>query len=252
MGTFKHWLKELRYKLRLKAMLNFVKDIDADSHFLMADEIERSVDRFPKDTAFIMEDRQWTYSEFEAYANKVAHWAMNENCVPGDTVAIFARNRLEYVALWFGLSKVGVIPALINYQLRANALAHCLNISHAKLAIVDTELTKEWHSAQKFIEGEIKGFCAFHDGQFPTDLADFDAAIHTQNSERPKRSIRKDILAKATFMKMFTSGTTGLPKAAKVTHTRAQYYMRGFVVPARSTRKDRVLIVLPLYHATGG
>ena len=53
-------------------------------------------------------------------------------------------------------------------------------------------------------------------------------------------------------MKMFTSGTTGLPKAAKVTHVRAQNYMRGFGAGARTTANDRMLMVLPMYHATGG
>jgi len=53
-------------------------------------------------------------------------------------------------------------------------------------------------------------------------------------------------------MKMFTSGTTGLPKAAKVTHVRCMNYMRGMGAGAKATAKDRMMMVLPLYHATGG
>ena len=253
MGSFSDWWKELRFKLTLKKMLNYVKHIDADSPFLVPDELEKSVDKFSKNTAFIMGERQWTYSEFETYANQVAHWAQSEGCEAGDTVAVFARNRLEYVALWFGLSKIGVVPALINYQLRANALAHCLNISHAKLAIVDCELTKEWQSAQKFVEGDIKGFCGFLQGEeSQQELVNFDELVAAQKTNRPDKKHRAGILAKNTFMKMFTSGTTGLPKAAKVTHTRAQIYLRGFVIPSKAGPQDRVMIVLPLYHATGG
>ena len=53
-------------------------------------------------------------------------------------------------------------------------------------------------------------------------------------------------------IKMFTSGTTGMPKAAKVTHVRAQNYLRGIGTGAKSGPKDRMMMVLPLYHATGG
>ena len=253
MGGLSNWIKELRFKLTLKKMLAFVKDVDADSTFLIADEIERTVDKFPNNIAFIMEGQHWSYQDFEQYANRVAHWALSENCTAGDTVAVFARNRLEYVALWFGLTKIGVVPALINYQLRAKALAHCLNISGAKLAIVDCDLTQEWQSAHTFIDGAIKGFCAFNNGGNIVDgLGDFDACLEQQSTNRPDKKLRAGIVGKNTFMKMFTSGTTGLPKSAKVTHTRAQYYMRGFVIPSKASQKDRVFIVLPLYHATGG
>lgn len=250
MGFLDNLRQDISFILTAKRMLKGVKDISSNSPNLVADDLEKAVDRFKNNPAFLEDDREWSYGDFDAYANQVAHWALSENCQPGDTVAVFVRNRLEYVALWYGLSKIGVVPALINYQLRAKALAHCINISDTKMAIVDVELLDAWKSARKLITTSPKEFTAFGDKK--RSYGDFDAAVSSQIKSRPDKSIRADIRSGDLLMKMFTSGTTGLPKAAKVSHTRAQYYLRGFAYASKSTAKDRVMMVLPLYHATGG
>jgi len=233
----------------MKRMLAAVEDVDAASNNLVPDDIERVVDKYPDNIAFIEDEREWTYREFDDYANRVANWALAEGGKPGDTVAVFVRNRLEYVAVWYGLSKVGMVSALINYQLRAAALAHCVTISHAKLVIVDHELVDAWKSAKSKLPNGLSPFGAFGETK---SLSSFDDAVAAQSSTRPNRDIRKDIVAGDVCMKLFTSGTTGMPKAAKVTHARGQYYLRGFVVASGATSTDRVMMVLPMYHATGG
>ena len=245
MGLWTNIRREVKFIRMSKKMLAYVKDVDANSANLLTDDIEKSVDKFSGNLAFMEDERRWTYAQFETYANKVAHWALAQGCEAGDTVAIFARNRLEYVALWFGLSKIGVVPALINYQLRAEALAHCVRISFSKLAIVDTEMAGAWQGANI----EVPAFSAFGSSK---GFENFDEDIADQSSARPERKHRANIKAADLLMKMFTSGTTGLPKAAKVSHTRGQYYMRGFVVPSKAKSTDRMMMVLPLYHATGG
>lgn len=241
--------REVHYLSGVLRMLRSVKSVDAEGHHLIADEIEMRVDKYGKNIAFIEDDKQLTYEDFEIYANRVAHWAQSEGCVPGDTVAVFVRNRAEYVALWFGLSKVGVIPALLNFQLTGSALAHCINISDAKLAILDSELSENWESAKSEMPDALKVFEAFGD---ITDYTSFDLAILEHVPNRPAKTIREGITAGEQCMKMFTSGTTGMPKAAKVTHVRAQNYMRGFAAGSKSKPSDRMMLVLPMYHATGG
>ena len=230
-------------------MLKAVKDVSSTSHNLVADDIEKTVDRFRNNPAFIDDDQTWSYADFEAYANRVAHWALAKNCKPGDTVAIFVGNRLQYVALWFGLSKIGVLPALLNYQLMNKPLAHCVNIADSKLAIVDSSLVKQWRSAASYFETEVPAFSAFGNTK---NMSSFDDEVSNMSDSRPDKAIRKQIKSGDPLMKMFTSGTTGMPKAALVAHTRAQYYLRGFAVASKSKPTDRTLMVLPLYHATGG
>ena len=241
--------REFKFVSGLLRMLKAVKDVDAESDRLIADELEKRVDAFGPNLAFIEDDTQLTYDDMESYANKVAAWASAEGCKAGDTVAIFVRNRAEYVPLWFGLSKVGVIPALLNFQLTGSALAHCINISEAKLLIVDHEMGEQYTNTASEIKIDVKAFSAFGDVE---GLPSFDVAMAEFAPNRPAKSARSGIKAGDQCMKMFTSGTTGLPKAAKVTHVRAQNYMRGMGAGAKAGPKDRMMMVLPMYHATGG
>ena len=241
--------REIGYVRDLLRMLRSVKDVDAASNHLIADELERRVDAFGANIAFIEAERQWTYDDMETYANRVAAWAVAQGLSQNDTVAVFARNRIEYIPLWFGLSKVGVVPALLNYQLAGKALAHCVNISNTPHIIVDHEMAEQWDAAKDRVEGDIKVWAAF--GEIKGE-ASFDAAISEMVPDRPAKSVRSGLIASDQAMKMFTSGTTGLPKAAKVTHVRAQNYMRGIGTGARAKASDRMMMVLPMYHATGG
>ncbi len=249
MGFIKNIIEEVKFIRTMKRMLAAVEDVDTASTNLVPDDIESIVDKYPDNIAFIEDDKEWTYREFDDYANQVTNWAKGEGGKPGDTVAVFIRNRLEYVAIWYGLSKIGMIPALINYQLRSAALAHCVTISYAKLAIVDHEFIDAWKSAQSKLPEGLVAFSAFG---IAKAFKDFDTVISEQSSKRPSRDIRAALVAGDIFMKMFTSGTTGMPKAAKITHTRGQYYLRGFVVASGAKSTDRVMMVLPMYHGTGG
>ena len=249
MGLLQTIKREKQYLSGMLRMLKSIKDVDANGTNLMPDDLEKLCDKFGANIAFLEDDKTMTYDQMETYANRVANWAISEGCVKGDTVCIFLRNRMEYVAIWFGLSKVGVIPALLNFQLTGAALSHCVNISNAKMVVVDSEMLDQWEKAKDDIERPLKVFSAFgvHDG-----YTHFDNVISNIEPHRPPKSARDGIKAGDQLMKMFTSGTTGLPKAAKVTHVRAQNYMRGFAAGAKTTPKDRMLMVLPMYHATGG
>jgi hypothetical protein len=86
------------------------------------------------------------------YANKIANtFSTIYNLKKGDTIALFMDNRPEYVCIWLGLAKIGVISALINTNLKSTALAHSVKISNSKIVIYGHELNegrveREWFS----------------------------------------------------------------------------------------------------------
>lgn len=78
----------------------------------------------------------------ETYSNRIANFFLSRGYSKGDTVALFMENRPEYVATWLGLAKIGVIPALINYNLSQDSLLHTVEIADCRAIIYGLELEK--------------------------------------------------------------------------------------------------------------
>lgn len=252
MGFFSALGREIFYTRELIRLLKTLKSITPDSADLTADLLERTVDAHKTRPAFILEDGSAvSYGAFDAFANRVANWALASGMKPGDTVALYMGNRWEYIAFWFGLSKVGVIAALLNNQVTGKALAHGVNIAGAGHAIIEGELSAAYAATAEAI-GPLTPWVFDGEASSVPGGQDLSGALQAVSDVRPGREHRAHLRAKDPCLKMYTSGTTGLPKAAIVAHTRSLYYLQGFAVASNASPKDRMMMVLPLYHATGG
>jgi len=241
--------REWRFLRGLNRTLARVKSIAPDSANLICDDLQAAVDKWRDRTAMTFEGRTLSYAELDAIANRFAHWGKGLNLRRGQTVALFMPNRLEYFAVWYGLSKIGVVTALINNQLSGLALAHCLNISGAAQVIVDAETSPVFEAARSLLDKTMQQWIL---GPAHGDQRDLVQALKSCSQLPPDKSVREDIRAHDTALYIFTSGTTGMPKAARITHVRAQLYMRGFAGSTGAKMSDRIYVALPLYHATGG
>ncbi len=244
------WLKrEGRFLGGLIRTLWRVRSITAESPNLITDDLEAAVDRWRSREAISFEGARLTYGQLDEMANRYAHWAEHAGVLRGETVALFMPNRLEYLPIWFGLSKVGVATALINNQLTGAALAHCLAISGANHCLADADTAPVFEAAKTILPHPMKLWTL---GEAHGDQHDLGKMLKGCSTVRPDGGRREDLRAKDTALYIYTSGTTGLPKAARITHMRAQLYMRGFAGSTGAGPDDRIYIVLPLYHATGG
>ncbi|MFZ0267472.1 long-chain-acyl-CoA synthetase [Caulobacter sp.] len=242
--------RELKFLKGLSRTLKRVKSIAPESTNLICDDLEAAVDKWRDSQAIVFEGRSITYAELDAIANRYAHWAKGQGITRGQTVALFMPNRLEYLAIWYGLSKVGVATALINNQLTGPALAHCLNISLALHCLVDPETSPLFEQVKDALNRPVQQWVL---GPAQGDQRDLTNALKSCSQLRPDRvTARAGLTARDTALYIFTSGTTGMPKAARITHMRAQLYMRGFAGSTDARATDRIYVTLPLYHATGG
>ncbi|MBI1198343.1 MAG: long-chain-acyl-CoA synthetase [Phenylobacterium sp.] len=248
--TFRARIKrDWRFLRGLNRTLGRVKSIARESPNLICDDLQAAVERWRERPAMTFEGRTVTYAELDGMANRYAHWAIGLNLRRGQTVALFMPNRLEYFAVWYGLSKVGVVTALINNQLSGPPLAHCLNLSGAAHVIVDAETSPVFETVRQRLDRPMHEWVL---GPAHGDQRDLVQALKSCSQLPPDRAVREDMTAADTALLIYTSGTTGMPKAARVTHMRAQLYMRGFAGATGARLSDRIYVTLPLYHATGG
>jgi len=247
MNPFAILLREFRFFQDVQLLKKWTGEVSADSAFLVADDFERAVDAHRSNIAFRFEGKSTTYGEFDALASRFANWAMAQGLKTGDCIALYMENRPEYVAAWAGFAKAGLVTALINHNLEGEALAHCVNIAEAKLIVTGTEQDDAVRGAMSLIAGTPPVWTL--GGKFGADLG---GALEAFSEKRPDRSARAGLLGKDLCLYVYTSGTTGMPKAARLTQARTQGMMRSFIAPCRITPKDKVYITLPLYHGTGG
>jgi solute carrier family 27 fatty acid transporter 1/4 len=98
----------------------------------VCDAFHETAKKHKEKVAFMFEGKLWTFHEVEMFSNKVANYFQSIGYKKGDVVALFMENRPELVFFWLGLAKIGVISALVNYNLRKESLAHCISIVNAK------------------------------------------------------------------------------------------------------------------------
>ncbi len=221
--------------------------IDPSSDRLIPDDIEAIVDRYPDNVFARFEGGVTTYREFEARANKVANWALSIGLKSGDAVSLFMENTPDYIAIWFGLSKIGVVTGLINNNLTDDALIHTVSVAGSSLIITGSEQDEALKDAHADIGQDVKVWTL--GGSYGEDLSE---ALESAVSARPEKSQRAGLTAGDLCLLVYTSGTTGLPKAARLTHSRMQSMIGSFSGLCDTKPNDRVYVPLPLYHSTGG
>jgi solute carrier family 27 fatty acid transporter 1/4 len=99
------------------------------------------VRKTPNRVIFFYEDQSWTFQQLEDWTNKVANAFTSQGFKAGDEVALFMESRPEFVGLWLGLSKVGIIAALINTNQRSQTLIHSIVSIKCKALIFGRELS---------------------------------------------------------------------------------------------------------------
>lgn len=216
--------------------------------------VEANAKIFGHRTAIRFEGQEVTWAEFNALANQYAHYITSQGVERGDTVSVIMENRIEFLALLVGLNKMGVTAGLINTNLTGKPLMHCITVTQSKKCIFGSEISgalNEVKADLELTEGEDY-FEVPALGQEPTTnwAKNLSAGAQEASEEDPEGTGQTTLGEVALYI--FTSGTTGLPKAAVLSNRR---YLTSADMAAKAgfkcSEQDRMYICLPLYHGTG-
>lgn len=186
----------------------------------------------PHQLALIDENKQFSYQELEDRSNRLANIFIEMELKPQDRVAILANNCSEYIEAKLAAAKTGIILATQNWRLGDRELQHCLSLVEPKLILTTNELNVnierlDFEDTPKIIFGD-----------------DYEERLNAANPRYPDLTIDPE----NGLVILYTSGTTGLPKGAVVSH-RALLTRSLMVASELNTPKNNYCIAwTPLYH----
>ena len=240
---------------RLYDFFNAIKNSDKDvpeKYVSLGKHLEYNAEQYSSNPAIYYEDVMYTYKEFNEKINLYANYLLSLGVTKGEVINIFVENRPELLFLIGAMSKIGTIGALINTRQRSSILLHSLKLNPVKIYIVGEELIKPFEEIKSGLglTGKEKLFFLKDKGKIdiPEDFIDLQKEIEDESKENP--SPKTEIKGKDTYIYIFTSGTTGLPKAA---HIRNMYTVTSIntwsSVILHMTPDDIMYICLPLFHS---
>ncbi|HLW11757.1 MAG TPA: AMP-binding protein [Casimicrobiaceae bacterium] len=235
---------------------------------LLADTVSRFADR--PAVVFREQNVRWTWAEFGAEVDRLAAGLASLGLRRGDRLGIWSPNRVEWLVTQFATARIGVILVNINPAYRLQELEYALNASGCR-AIVSAErlrtsqylemlqaLAPELAASEpgKLVAGRLPALeCVIRMGEARTPgMLGYDEVVSRGASMLDRQSL-DDITGSLGCHDpvniQFTSGTTGNPKGATLTHHNVVNNARFVAQAMRLDERDALCIPVPLYHCFG-
>jgi fatty-acyl-CoA synthase len=237
----------------------------------IGDMLDRTAEKFPENDALISRHQniRYTYREFNEKVNECARALLAIGIQKGDRVGVWAPNCAEWTIVQFATSKIGAIQVNINPSYRLHELQYALNQSGCS-AIVMATAFKSSHYVEMLYElcpelnhcepGQLesaevpalKTVVRLHSEASP-GMYDWEGllAFAKQKTLADLKNVQQKLSADEPINIQYTSGTTGFPKGATLSHH--NILNNGYLVAEimRFTDQDRLVIPVPLYHCFG-
>jgi fatty-acyl-CoA synthase len=212
------------------SLWQMASDLDRSRRLTVPEMVARSARRDPDGPALAFEGERRSFGELEERSDRLAAALAGRGVGPGDRVAMLQYNGIEFVEAFLGIQKLGACAVPVNFRLSHEEVDYVLEDCGAKLAIADPEL-------------------APRAGELPTLVVgpEFEAALVAAPAGRPDFEVQSEDLA---FL-MYTSGTTGRPKGAMLSHQNLVVNTTNWLYEVGARPDDVWLSGLPLFHIGG-
>ena len=221
-----------------------------------------NVIKSPSKIILVDQYKEWSGRDVDEFSNKVGNYFISKGYKKGDEIALMMNSSPEYVAIWLGLAKAGLVTALINTNQRSSVLIHSLTTINAKGVICDADHLVPVSDVADQMKETKPGFHFFLfdvntlapkstlSGRIrvPSDFQVMSDEWTTTSKSLPE--VENNFTDKLLYI--YTSGTTGLPKAAVIKHSKYLTVGVGIHYIVDVKPDDVLYTCLPLYHYAGG
>jgi acyl-CoA synthetase (AMP-forming)/AMP-acid ligase II len=209
--------------------------------------LREAAENFGDEAAIVDSGRQVRFSELAARAHAAARALIARGVQPGDRVALWAPNSVDWIVASFGVYSAGAVLVPLNTRYKGEEAGHVLRTSRASVL-----LTVDDFLGADFL-GMLDGVAGLDHLQHRILLSEWDAFIGLARDVPSDEVARREaeITPEDLCDIIFTSGTTGAPKGAMLTHGASvrTYELWSDLVGLR--HGDRYLIVYPFFHTAG-
>lgn len=227
--------------------------------------VEKHAEKQPNHPAIKYKDKIYTYGELNTLANRYAHYLQSCGLKKGDAVALMIDNRPEVLIAALAILKLGAIASMINTSQREKVLLHSLTLIDCKMVIAGQEHIDAVKGVMPLMEESTahrlkNGLFYLADDELELTQAqenDLDKTIDdfrdlnhiSLSSATSNLAVTQRIQLKDPCYYVFTSGTTGLPKASVMSTFRWFKCMGGIGIASLRLKRDDVFYIpLPFYH----
>lgn len=201
----------------------------------------------PRKCAIIFQGKDFSYGELNSRVNRLCHLFLRLGVKKGDRVAVLLSNCHQYIEAFFALSKIGGILVPLNFRLVGSELLYIMNDSGAQTLVFGEEFVD--------LVTSINQECSIERGRYisvgktvPWAL-NYEEEIGTESHEEPKTD--ESIGGEDAHILMYTSGTTGLPKGAILSHRKTFFNALNADIYYGLTSDDTMLVSRALFHSGG-
>ncbi len=205
--------------------------------------MENAAQNFADRPALICENQRINYSQLNCSVNAIAHLLKQAGLTKGDKVAVMLPNIPEFIYCYFAAAKMGAVAVPLNTAATSYELSYLLENSNAKVLIT-------MESARKKYE-EIKDKLSFCKSLIIVDSGDQNSSFQKALQEGPFVNPAVAIDSEDPAVMVYTSGLTGKPLGAVLTHGNLYSQSDLIVSLIQRTSEDKGLSLIPLFHTFG-
>ncbi len=214
--------------------------------------VQRWADLHPKKCAVIFKDEKITYFELNDRANRASCWLQSLGIEKGDRVATMLNNCPEFIELFLACARLGAIFVPLNFRLAATELEYLLKNSRPRLFVFGQEFTDIVKKLD--VENTKPSVLLSSVGKKHADaeILDYITASAAFDNQKPflTRSLGPADPEEPQVI-MYTSGTTGRPKGAVLSHRKTFFNCLNADIFFKLHFDDIMLVILPLFHSGG-
>lgn len=213
--------------------------------------LDRATSIHPQKEVIYDKTRRLSYSELRQEADWIASGLFQMGVRKGDRVAVCLPNWHEFIVLYFALARMGAVLVPLNTRYRQNEVEHILKTSGASVVFVTDEFDGVSHDKQfRIAKEKVPTLESIVTVRYEAnDLKSYQQLL-IQGKNRSLTDVEIDI-EEDLFCILFTSGTTGLPKGAMITHANAVRPASIMAEEMHCTDQDVFFVAVPLFHVIG-